>query len=349
MACFQPTPGLLNSTRPMMIPSSAVFEDDIDTENVLMPDLPPTLPFSTADWIGNDNAPFAPLSADYNGREFALRGRASDDLEFLRMYSLNDNSSPVYPKACNIDIDDTLQDVLPVSPKDGKSELQSLVQKKDDQFPPNTTTTSIVDMEASVPLRLASHRNTRMRTVTTTVTKAREVPRVSATAAAILSEKTIESSPRPRKCSDSTSSSSSFSSSSSLSKPCATSLGRSSTTLDTNVDVAVKRKRFAHNVIEKRYRTNLNTKFIVLGNSIPQSEAFATQLASNTRSRKFSLCQSQHSAAANTSVGKGAQQQLQSRSEILTNALSYINSLRGENSRLKGELFFLKNEISPNG
>jgi hypothetical protein len=108
----------------------------------------------------------------------------------------------------------------------------------------------------------------------------------------------------------------------------------------------MKRKKAAHNAIEKRYRTNMNAKFLALGNSIPRPGPFATQLASNKGSRKHSLCASRRDSLAN---GTQQQQQQQNKSEILTNALSYIQELQEENSRLKGELMVLKENLLPRG
>lgn len=106
----------------------------------------------------------------------------------------------------------------------------------------------------------------------------------------------------------------------------------------------MKRKKAAHNAIEKRYRTNMNAKFLALGNSIPRPGPFATQLASNKGSRKHSLC-----APRGDSAQQQQQQQQQNKSEILTNALSYIQELQEENSRLKGELMVLKENLLPRG
>jgi hypothetical protein len=112
----------------------------------------------------------------------------------------------------------------------------------------------------------------------------------------------------------------------------------------------MKRKKAAHNAIEKRYRTNMNAKFLALGNSIPRpGGSFATQLASNKGSRKHSLCTTRDSLASGSQQHHQQHQQQQNKSEILTNALAYIQELQEENSRLKGELIVLKENLLPRG
>ena len=82
-------------------------------------------------------------------------------------------------------------------------------------------------------------------------------------------------------------------------------------------------KRAAHNVIEKRYRSNMNAKFISLEKSV-----------SSTSIQKHS-----------SKGGAGALK----KSEILTNALVYIENMQHENQALRKELGLLKQNLLPGG
>ncbi|KAJ5798494.1 uncharacterized protein N7503_007790 [Penicillium pulvis] len=81
-------------------------------------------------------------------------------------------------------------------------------------------------------------------------------------------------------------------------------------------------KRAAHNIIEKRYRTNMNTKFLSLEKAI--SPAGIHKQTSR--------------------VGAGSLK----KSEILTNALAYIESIQQENQAMHKELALLKQNMVPN-
>ncbi|KAJ5130063.1 uncharacterized protein N7515_006102 [Penicillium bovifimosum] len=81
-------------------------------------------------------------------------------------------------------------------------------------------------------------------------------------------------------------------------------------------------KRAAHNVIEKRYRTNMNAKFVSLEQAISPSGV-----------RKPSK------------LGTGSLK----KSEILTNALAYIDSIQQENQALHRELALLKQNMMSSG
>lgn len=82
-------------------------------------------------------------------------------------------------------------------------------------------------------------------------------------------------------------------------------------------------KRAAHNIIEKRYRTNMNAKFVSLEQAI-------------------SIAKDQpHSCKA----GAGSLK----KSEILSNALAYIENVQQENLALRKELASLKQNLSPGG
>lgn len=94
----------------------------------------------------------------------------------------------------------------------------------------------------------------------------------------------------------------------------------------------------------------MNAKFLALGNAIPRSGGFTgTQLASNKGSRKHSVCASTTRGGDSASGRRQSEQQQQNKSEILTNALSYIHELQDENSRLKSELVVLKENLLPRG
>lgn len=80
-------------------------------------------------------------------------------------------------------------------------------------------------------------------------------------------------------------------------------------------------KRAAHNIIEKRYRTNMNAKFVSLEQAISSSP--------------MQKC----------SKGAGCLK----KSEILTNALSYIDEIQQENQSLHRELAVLKQNMVSGG
>lgn len=80
-------------------------------------------------------------------------------------------------------------------------------------------------------------------------------------------------------------------------------------------------KRAAHNVIEKRYRTNMNAKFLALERTI--------------------------SGGAQKST-KGESASLK-KSEILANAISYMQQLQEENKALHKEVSLLKQNCVPRG
>ncbi|KAH8701799.1 hypothetical protein BGW36DRAFT_394608 [Talaromyces proteolyticus] len=337
MTCYQPTSELFDLTRPMMI-----LPDDIDPSNLLTSTYAPPSSTSPADWIGKDCSSFDflpwELSGDYNNDPiFDMSEEIADGLEFPKTYPASDNSSPMGYKGYTVKTEDALSYASPVS--DGESDTWSPMHNNGSNSPAAVAAAPIVDVKNNMPSPLSNHRHTRMPSATT-IADSKASSAIPVAAAIVSSENIInESSPRSRKSSNS-SSSSSLSPSHSTSRP-----GRSSTASGTDPTAAMKRKKAAHNAIEKRYRTNMNAKFLALGNAIPRPGPFATQLASNKGSRKHSLCQSRDPGA----VGEGAQQQQQNKSEILTNALSYIHELQEENSRLKGELMVLKENLLPRG
>lgn len=82
-------------------------------------------------------------------------------------------------------------------------------------------------------------------------------------------------------------------------------------------------KRAAHNIIEKRYRTNMNAKFLSLEKAISPAGVHK-----------------QTSRAGAGSLKK---------SEILSNALTYIDNIQQENQNLHKELALLKQNLLPGG
>lgn len=82
-------------------------------------------------------------------------------------------------------------------------------------------------------------------------------------------------------------------------------------------------KRAAHNIIEKRYRTNMNAKFLSLEKAISPAGVHK-----------------QTSRAGAGSLKK---------SEILSNALTYIDNVQQENQALHKELALLKQNLLPGG
>lgn len=79
-------------------------------------------------------------------------------------------------------------------------------------------------------------------------------------------------------------------------------------------------KRAAHNVIEKRYRTNMNAKFLALEKAVSPA-----------------------GVAKQSRAGAGSLK----KSEILSNALSYFESIQQENEALNKELALLKQNLLP--
>lgn len=81
-------------------------------------------------------------------------------------------------------------------------------------------------------------------------------------------------------------------------------------------------KRAAHNIIEKRYRTNMNAKFLALEKAISPAGVHKSSRA-----------------------GAGSLK----KSEILSNALAYIERIQQENLAVQKELALLKQGLVPGG
>jgi hypothetical protein len=89
-----------------------------------------------------------------------------------------------------------------------------------------------------------------------------------------------------------------------------------------------KKKKLAHNIIEKRYRMNMSSKFIALSNALPDS--CSAKSSSKPSPRRNS-----------------SEQHLPNKSEVLTNALTYIHQLEARNASLKKEVEVLKENLLP--
>ncbi|RHZ50288.1 hypothetical protein CDV55_100760 [Aspergillus turcosus] len=111
-----------------------------------------------------------------------------------------------------------------------------------------------------------------------------------------------------------------------VSPPASTSR-KNSRSLSTDSQTATGRnaaKRAAHNIIEKRYRTNMNAKFVALEKAMSSS---GVQKPTKGGSGPASL----------------------KKSEILTNAIAYMQELQDENAALQKELALLKQNLLPGG
>ncbi|RDW67266.1 uncharacterized protein DSM5745_09132 [Aspergillus mulundensis] len=86
-------------------------------------------------------------------------------------------------------------------------------------------------------------------------------------------------------------------------------------------------KRAAHNIIEKRYRTNMNAKFVAL------EKAMAVKTSGVSKS--VSASNSSHGVKSSASLKK---------SEILSNAIAYMQELQEVNERLRKELSAVNRE-----
>lgn len=102
----------------------------------------------------------------------------------------------------------------------------------------------------------------------------------------------------------------------------------------------MKRKKAAHNAIEKRYRTNMNAKFVALGDAIPSFRHRQGLHGSGKNASKKSLSLKEGNVAT-----AGTQQLSQNKSEVLTNALAYIRELQEQNRLLQSEVTLLKGNL----
>ncbi|KAL4994036.1 hypothetical protein BDV10DRAFT_199105 [Aspergillus recurvatus] len=92
-------------------------------------------------------------------------------------------------------------------------------------------------------------------------------------------------------------------------------------------------KRAAHNIIEKRYRTNMNAKFVALEKAMSVKTSGVSKAVSSTNSNNGSGVRSSASLK---------------KSEILSNAITYMQELQEVNERLRKEISALNRERRAN-
>lgn len=92
-----------------------------------------------------------------------------------------------------------------------------------------------------------------------------------------------------------------------------------------------KKMKLAHNIIEKRYRMNMNSKFIALSNALPTNSSAATCNSNSTRGN----------------AGSTGEQHPPNKSEVLANALTYIRQLEAQTTSLRKEVAVLKENLLP--
>ncbi|KAI9375547.1 hypothetical protein BJX61DRAFT_539699 [Aspergillus egyptiacus] len=88
-------------------------------------------------------------------------------------------------------------------------------------------------------------------------------------------------------------------------------------------------KRAAHNIIEKRYRTNMNAKFVALEKAISGSTSDKVSKPSSGSAGRV----------------KGSSSASLKKSEILSNAIAYMQELQETNDRLRREVAALQQSI----
>jgi hypothetical protein len=121
-------------------------------------------------------------------------------------------------------------------------------------------------------------------------------------------------------------------------RPTTTTTGRRSRAANaTNGDENTARgrnaaKRAAHNIIEKRYRTNMNAKFVALEKAMSVKTSGVSKAVSSTNPNS-------NGAKSSASLKK---------SEILSNAITYMQELQEVNERLRKEVAALTRERRAN-
>ncbi|EAW13460.1 putative HLH DNA binding domain protein [Aspergillus clavatus NRRL 1] len=196
----------------------------------------------------------------------------------------------------------------------GEDSVSSDLESDDQLWSPAYRVSSLdsaPDAQAVSP-RTVEKSNTRRRTTTATTTqKPREVPRWSSSPEITPQEYSIPAqmiSPTPAPAPASPAPSS-RKNSRSMSTDSQTASGRNAA------------KRAAHNIIEKRYRTNMNAKFVALEKAMSGSGVQKPTKSGSSASLK--------------------------KSEILSNAISYMQELQDENAALQKELALLKQNLLP--
>lgn len=88
-------------------------------------------------------------------------------------------------------------------------------------------------------------------------------------------------------------------------------------------------KRAAHNIIEKRYRTNMNAKFVALEKAM--AGAVGTSMSA--------------SATAASRPTRGGSSASLKKSEILSNAIAYMQELQEANQAMRKEMTLLRQSM----
>ncbi|EPX71542.1 membrane-tethered transcription factor [Schizosaccharomyces octosporus yFS286] len=91
-------------------------------------------------------------------------------------------------------------------------------------------------------------------------------------------------------------------------------------------------KKNSHNIVEKKYRSNLNDKINELRNAIPSLQSLSSKIGSRSEDGK--------TVSFNTSIRK------LNKATVLSKATEYIRHLRSENTRLVEENQHLQNRLS---
>ncbi|KAJ0422693.1 hypothetical protein BJY00DRAFT_311057 [Aspergillus carlsbadensis] len=113
--------------------------------------------------------------------------------------------------------------------------------------------------------------------------------------------------------------------------PSSTSAGRKSrTNSDDSTRGRNAAKRAAHNIIEKRYRTNMNAKFVALEKAMTVKPSGSGGVSKTT-------------SASASGVKSSASLK---KSEILSNAIAYMQDLQEANERLRKEVATLNRRVS---
>ncbi|KAL4988171.1 hypothetical protein BDW68DRAFT_177058 [Aspergillus falconensis] len=108
-------------------------------------------------------------------------------------------------------------------------------------------------------------------------------------------------------------------------------------------------RRASHNVVEKRYRENLNRKFHLLETIVNKgAEPYSCSPCSSPRSSPSSSGSRKGNTAFSSSSSSSARRQYTSpKAAIIDSALNYIESLRSENHALKGRLVLYETSNNP--
>ncbi|RDW70679.1 putative bHLH transcription factor [Aspergillus mulundensis] len=106
-------------------------------------------------------------------------------------------------------------------------------------------------------------------------------------------------------------------------------------------------RRASHNVVEKRYRENLNRKFHMLECIVNKgAEPYACSPCSSPRSSPSSIASKKGNTTFSTSAS-ARRQYTSPKASIIDSALRYIEDLRKENFALKGRLVLFETSSNP--